>query len=356
MTSLDKTAVLLACGAAFSWGAAHLGERALSGTVLRVEQRTPSGDTPSVVTRASRISSDALLFTPNVGRGPARASFEGFLWMERNGLIELRLRGNTPGRVWLEETLVLPSSTPQQAADRATVTLKAGLHRLRAELDTDRKLPVFRLTAAARSDDSDDGADPMLFPAPPGLVRRIAVRDVVPSLHLLARLLGLATAALGVWLVLGWQWADATLRSDGGSGPRTPARVWICALAVVAYAGLLRVESVVRQHWGLEAPTWARRGAALATELRPASLRQLPAERPYFGDPANYLRFAREMEHFYDAHVREPLFVAATRVGLSFTGNADVGISLASAFFSTLLVGATFLMGARAFGPGVGLV
>ncbi|HEY6547942.1 MAG TPA: glycosyltransferase family 39 protein, partial [Vicinamibacteria bacterium] len=355
MTSLEKTAVLLACGAAFSWGAAHLGERALSGTVLRVELRTPSGAAPSVVTRASRISSDALLFTPDVGRGPARATFEGFLWMERDGPIELRLRGNTPGRVWLEETLVLPSSTPE-AADRATVTLKAGLHRLRAELDTDRKLPVFRLTAAARSDDADDGAEAMLFPAPPGLVRRIAVRDIVPSLHFLARLLGLATAALGLWLVLGWQGTDATLRSDGGGGARTPARVWICALAVVAYAGLLRVESVVRQHWGLEAPSWARCGAALATELRPASLRQLPAERPYFGDPANYLRFAREMEHFYDAHVREPLFVAATRVGLRFTGNADVGISLTSALFSTLLVGATFVMGAYAFGPGVGLV
>jgi 4-amino-4-deoxy-L-arabinose transferase-like glycosyltransferase len=113
---------------------------------------------------------------------------------------------------------------------------------------------------------------------------------------------------------------------------------------------------VVRQHWGLEAPTWARRAAELATELRPASLKQVPAERPYFGDPANYLRFAREMEGFYDAHVREPLFVAATRAGLRATGNADIGISLTSALFSTLLVGATFLMGARAFGPGVGLV
>jgi hypothetical protein len=54
--------------------------------------------------------------------------------------------------------------------------------------------------------------------------------------------------------------------------------------------------------------------------------------------------------------VREPLFVAATRGGLRWSGGADIGISLTSALFSTLLVGATFLMGARAFGPGVGLV
>ena len=163
-----------------------------------------------------------------------------------------------------------------------------------------------------------------------------------------------AAAGLGLWWVLGLP--GAPMPPAGGGTGRAHVRVWACALAVVAYAGLLRVESVVRQHWGLDAPGWARHATEMATELRPAALKQGPAERPYFGDPTTYLRFAREMERFYDAHVREPLFVAATRVGLRWAGDRDVGISLTSAFFSTLLVGATFLMGARAFGPGVGLV
>ena len=34
------------------------------------------------------------------------------------------------------------------------------------------------------------------------------------------------------------------------------------------------------------------------------------------GDPINYLKFGREMRNFYAAHVREPGFPAATRLGL----------------------------------------
>ena len=62
------------------------------------------------------------------------------------------------------------------------------------------------------------------------------------------------------------------------------------------------------------------------------------------------------MERFYDAHVREPLFVSATKIGLAASGGADIGISLTSAAFSTLMVLALYLLGAHCFGPAVGLL
>ena len=73
------------------------------------------------------------------------------------------------------------------------------------------------------------------------------------------------------------------------------------------------------------------------------------------GDPFSYLRYAREMVGFYDAHVREPLFVFATRVCLGLPSQQDVAVGCASAFFSTLAVPAVFLLGARACSRRVGL-
>jgi hypothetical protein len=355
MTRLEKFALGLACGAACAWTMALLAERGLCGVLLRVDPKTPSEARSSVEVRTPRISSDALLFNPGVGAGPARATFRGILWTKAEGPVEVRLRGDTPGRLWMDDALVLPASGAERP-DRATLMLPPGIHRLAAELDVTGKLPVFRVTLAGKGDDAED-AFPMLFPAPPGRIDRL-LAGLVPGLRAAGRFLGIAAAALGLWLVLGWPSARAPNPwvPPGGGAARANARVWICAFAVLAYGGLLRVESVVRQHWGHEAPSWARRTAALSTELHPAALKHTPAERPYFGDPTTYLRFAREMERFYDAHVREPLFVAATRAGLAWSGGRDIGISLTSALFSALLVGATFLMGARAFGPGVGLV
>jgi hypothetical protein len=55
--------------------------------------------------------------------------------------------------------------------------------------------------------------------------------------------------------------------------------------------------------------------------LRP-SLIHWPPKDGFEGDPFSYLRFAREMVGFYDAHVREPLFVWTTRLFLGLTGVA----------------------------------
>src|SRR5688572_4774010 len=79
-------------------------------------------------------------------------------------------------------------------------------------------------------------------------------------------------------------------------------------------------------------------------------------DTPYVGgDPINYLRFAREMQHFYAAHVREPMFPASVKLSLALTGDADVGVSIASMVFGLIVLVATYALGAQLASPGVGL-
>ena len=139
------------------------------------------------------------------------------------------------------------------------------------------------------------------------------------------------------------------------------AAVLVAALAICTYGAVLRLHALTDRYGTLERPAWARvltrRVAPLAryVEPRPYSWARVPV--PYVGgDPASYLKFAREMRSFYQAHVREPVFLAITRGWLWLLDNRDVGISFASASMSTLAIGATFLLGRAACSPGVGLL
>jgi hypothetical protein len=80
-----------------------------------------------------------------------------------------------------------------------------------------------------------------------------------------------------------------------------------------------------------------------------------PDPHPYAGDPYGYLLAAREDKWFYDAHVREPLFVFATKGLLHLTGGHDIAVNIASVAFSTLAVVGTYLLGAATFTPVVGV-
>jgi 4-amino-4-deoxy-L-arabinose transferase-like glycosyltransferase len=109
----------------------------------------------------------------------------------------------------------------------------------------------------------------------------------------------------------------------------------------------------------MDAPAWARQITSAVSCVRPSALKLPPMEpvdAPYGGDPAGYLRYARDMERFYDAHLREPLFVFATKIALVLSGGTDVAVSLTAAVFSTLMVWGTYLVGSLAFGRRVGLM
>jgi hypothetical protein len=132
------------------------------------------------------------------------------------------------------------------------------------------------------------------------------------------------------------------------------------ALLITIYGGLLRLDAFTGTYGTLDSPAWARvlthDVAPLTRHLRPSAVSWDREPRPYVGgDPFAYLKYAREMTSFYQPHVREPVFLATTRLALLTTGNQDRAISLASAAASTLAIFATYLLGACLISPVGGL-
>ena len=133
------------------------------------------------------------------------------------------------------------------------------------------------------------------------------------------------------------------------------------ALAITAYGGILRLNVLSSRYGVVDHPWWARvltaRVAPIARVLEPRIYAWPRVEQPYAGgDPINYLRFGREMQSFYQAHVREPVFPATVRLFLGLLQDQDIALSFASAAMSTLAIFGTFLLGRRAFGAPVGVL
>jgi hypothetical protein len=116
------------------------------------------------------------------------------------------------------------------------------------------------------------------------------------------------------------------------------------------YGGLLRLEVLVERYGTLNHPSWARvltqQLAPLATPLHPSRFRWYRVDQPYLGgDPINYIKYAREMRSFYQAHVREPVFLAVTRAYLWLLADQDVAVSFASMTGSILAILGVYLLG-----------
>lgn len=134
----------------------------------------------------------------------------------------------------------------------------------------------------------------------------------------------------------------------------------LLALAITAWGGLLRLDALVERYGAVESPSWVRAlthaAPRWAAHLKPSAHQWQPIATPYVGgDPINYLRYAREMQTFYQAHVREPVFLAETRVFLWLLHGADVAVSVASAAGSTAAVLGAYLVAAAVASPIAGL-
>ncbi len=135
----------------------------------------------------------------------------------------------------------------------------------------------------------------------------------------------------------------------------------IVALLITAYGGLLRLDAVVHRYGTVEHPGWARMLThavpGWAAPVKPAAHEWQRIATPYVGgDPINYLRFAREMRTFYQAHVREPVFLAWTKAFLWLLDDQDIAISFASAAGSTLAIFAAYLLASAVVSPVAALV
>lgn len=133
--------------------------------------------------------------------------------------------------------------------------------------------------------------------------------------------------------------------------PRKALLATVLALLITAFGGLLRLDALVGRYGSLDHPAWARAVthdiAPIGAALRPSSIGWTLEDNPYVGgDPINYLKYAREMQGFYQAHVREPVFLALTRTFLWALDDQDIAVSFASVAGSTLAVFATYLLGA----------
>lgn len=134
----------------------------------------------------------------------------------------------------------------------------------------------------------------------------------------------------------------------------------IAVVSITAYGALLRLDALVSKYGDVDHPRWAavltRSVAPLGAGLRPYNAGWPREQRPYEGgDPINYLRFAREMTHFYQPHVREPVFLALTRGYLAALADQDVAVSFASATGSTLAICGTYLLAATLMPPAAAL-
>jgi hypothetical protein len=139
-------------------------------------------------------------------------------------------------------------------------------------------------------------------------------------------------------------------------------RIILAAVTLVTlYGALIRLDALTVRYGWLDHPAWAVRIEQsllpVSMTLRPAAVPWLRVDRPYEGgDPINYLRFAREMRHFYQAHVREPVFLALTRFMLWVMADSDIAVSYASLIGGTLAIVATFLLGRAAHSTVAGLI
>lgn len=331
--ALPAAIVLIVLLATAAWAYARWAVDAASGLVL-----------VHGATDASPLSAPRRV----AGLDPWRAAptgltrWTGFIDVPSSG--DYRLRAQVSGRFSLFvdgiPRLVAEETGAMHRVDE-DLFLDAGFHAIEAEYET-RGASAGRLSWGRRGADLTRlGGDGVYVDGAPRV--QSAVRWE-PRLRILAMAAWCALALL-VWL-----------RGRHVARKLWPAVAGILVVLIVILGGLLRTEAVVGRYWP-NPPPWA-------DELREFSQNHLhdPAyewtldEHPYDGDPTTYLRFAREMTGFYQAHVREPLFLAATRLGLWFAHGSDLGVNWASAAFSTFTILAIYLAGAAAFNRGVGIL
>jgi len=131
---------------------------------------------------------------------------------------------------------------------------------------------------------------------------------------------------------------------------RIPA-IPVAILLITIFGALLRLEVFVERYGTLDHPSWAKvltkQAVPLVSSLHPSAFRWYRVDRPYVGgDPINYIKYAREMRSFYQAHVREPVFLALTRMFLWLLDDQDVAVSFASMTGSILTIIGAYLLGA----------
>jgi hypothetical protein len=339
--------------------------------LLAFALRTPSGLTRTVyrdigfgggAAHVDVVPDIDLRFTdrPHGSRRFFSARWAGVWHVDRAGAYDLFLGADDgavlriDGEVLLERGAAVGFPTTSVSRE-----LTAGPHRI--EVDYEQRAGGMFLNAgwARRGEAQKRFAQALLFPVTPtpGQIRTNTIIDGAAYAVAAAWLLAFVMAVRFAWprVSLG-QMKAASARWGSWGRWLVPA----AATVIVIVAAALRFETICVMYGPFDRPAWlfeleAHTRSRIAA-LRPVNLHVGAVEQPYAGgDPINYLRFAREMTSFYGAHVREPVFVASTKLWLMLAADQNVAVSLASAMFSTLAVWATYLLGSYAYSRWVGL-
>ena len=298
-------------------------------------------DKPAGARRVPAVDLRDVRMDPALARAP-RVRWDGFWRVPADGRYKLVAEGLGPIVVSLDGKPVLTGQSDGRLRER--IDLTAGVHALSIAYEPPGGPDRLRLRWARDETPVRDFPSGALWARIPS-ASEARWASAAPVLATLARiawtlpLVGLvALAALG--------------RVPEGAG--RALRVALPAL-VVLYAAALRLDALVSRHsW--TGPPWAIEAQRVVEGWRPGDPDWRPEYEISSGDPYHYVTRARAMRGFYDPDVREPLFPACTRVFLALLDDRVVAVHAASAACSTLLVLATYLLGAAAFSRAAGLI
>jgi len=334
-------ALLLVAGAVVLWPAVEPG--------LLLEAGRAGEPSRAVGARGTRPDLGALEPLRLRPDEPFTARFSGIWRVARSGPRRLAVASDGAVQVKVDDLEVLTrKALARHARDQAPLSLDAGPHRFVATVQG--PATQLRFTLIEEGGQTREFGTYELVTRPPSRAVELWLRAGALAGRLLPFFAG-AAFALAVPVFF-------RLRRRDPEAARRLLRLAPSALAVVVflYGSALRLEALFDRCWREERPAWAERLLPVVRAIHPRSVGWTIPRGPYTGDPLAYLRHARQMRHFYESRFREPMFVAAAKVGLVVMGGRDIGISVASMVFSAFAILAIYALGATAVSPLAGLV
>lgn len=291
---------------------------------------------------------------------PFRVQWAGYWWVPENEVFQFSVSADDFVVLWIDNHQVAEARTKEPQPVFSLLPLSAGIHSIKVLYKQNAGAYDVQILSAVAGKKLRPFDPESLFPEKPEPKQINTNRNLI-RLQRISWLVWVAFAGVLIWTIFPPIIATARTKVASFSRPKiTKALAIAIPCLIVLYGTALRFEAVVSRFWPIPG---SERFVAGQMELANA-IRHLHPEpywdketRPYIkGDPGGYLRFAREMKHFYEASIREPVFVITTKVFLWLMNDQDVAVSFASAFFSALTIIATYLLGSAVFSRWTGLL
>lgn len=334
-----------------------------SGFRLVVYQGNRFAGTPILSQNTPAPDFDFLANHPDLSRSFS-AQWLGEWNIHRSGVYEFSIGVDDAANFWIDGRKIKTVTPKDFQPVFFLVPMSAGLHEIRIDFRQLGGAFHLNILAAPAEKDLQPLAQYDIFPTIPD-TSRLHTNQIATALFRISLLFWILPLALCIAFAL--PYCDSLFHrvysriSESRIGKANSALMIALPILIVLYGGALRYEAVLGRFGPIRG---SDRFVSTATtiqhwisHLRPQSLGWQPETVWSYekGDPAGYIRFAREMTEFYAAHVREPVYVLTTKVFLGLLNQQDIAVSFASAFFSTLAILATYLLGSFAFSRMVGL-